>query len=602
MTTIKLRRGTSAQWTSVNPVLAAGEPGLDTTVGRMKIGDGVAPWSDLEFITWDSETLTAQLVPKEDRALVRDNVVFPGRKVITVDGRDFYIKGVNLGLNGASFFESWTSLWDGPRFHEALDNIAKAGFNTVRIIGHFRAYLDAPERYKTRMHGLFEKARSLGLKVIYEFLCNATAPHDLVNWYMYIDSYKAMFTDLTEGYIGDPMVLAWGVGNELHAAGEAPVASMMEIIRNFAPWIKSQDPDTYVTASQAIAGLYEEAFEKIAATDPYVDLHAIHVYLSPSTVHFGRDAFQAWCDATKKPVYINEFGANTGASAGGPWIGGKDAQASFLRMFRRHVAESDLNGVIFWKAFNNPASQARMGLWDDDDTPTPQLDEAMRFPDRRISGVREAIDHRPHPVLSDTFDRAPSADTIGPTTVGKVTPEVVTSGTAAGIRADGGLYISAKNGSTSDKIVWDCGTARNCPLFEAEFVAPTADTIVGLLWDWTDATNFMFLRFVQMSGFPKNNQIVVGRMVNGTQTDYGNAYTLPGLADAAYPRRVRLSIRLIQDGSKRWLYPAAYGIALPRLDISNGPAPSTKRGVLFPSVSDGWLASIRSYEEGRVAP
>ena len=44
---IQMRRGTAAQWASVNPVLAAGEWGLDTTNRIVKIGDGVTAWASL---------------------------------------------------------------------------------------------------------------------------------------------------------------------------------------------------------------------------------------------------------------------------------------------------------------------------------------------------------------------------------------------------------------------------------------------------------------------------------------------------------------------------------------------------------------------------
>lgn len=47
MTTIKLRRGTATQWTTADPVLAAGEPGLTTDGGLLKFGDGTTPWSTL---------------------------------------------------------------------------------------------------------------------------------------------------------------------------------------------------------------------------------------------------------------------------------------------------------------------------------------------------------------------------------------------------------------------------------------------------------------------------------------------------------------------------------------------------------------------------
>lgn len=43
----QLRRGTSDSWASANPVLLAGEPGVDTTTDVLKIGDGVTAWAGL---------------------------------------------------------------------------------------------------------------------------------------------------------------------------------------------------------------------------------------------------------------------------------------------------------------------------------------------------------------------------------------------------------------------------------------------------------------------------------------------------------------------------------------------------------------------------
>lgn len=49
MTTFRfqLRRGTSAEWAAADPVLSAGEPGVDLDTGEQRIGDGVSPWSQL---------------------------------------------------------------------------------------------------------------------------------------------------------------------------------------------------------------------------------------------------------------------------------------------------------------------------------------------------------------------------------------------------------------------------------------------------------------------------------------------------------------------------------------------------------------------------
>ena len=50
---IQVRRGTTAEWAAASPVvLAAGEPGYDTTLKMLKFGDGATEWASLE-----SETL-----------------------------------------------------------------------------------------------------------------------------------------------------------------------------------------------------------------------------------------------------------------------------------------------------------------------------------------------------------------------------------------------------------------------------------------------------------------------------------------------------------------------------------------------------------------
>jgi len=46
---IQLRKGTAAQWTSANPILASGEVGYETDTGKQKIGDGMTAWTALAY-------------------------------------------------------------------------------------------------------------------------------------------------------------------------------------------------------------------------------------------------------------------------------------------------------------------------------------------------------------------------------------------------------------------------------------------------------------------------------------------------------------------------------------------------------------------------
>lgn len=67
--TIQLRRDSAADWTSVNPTLAQGEPGVETDTGRFKIGDGVTDWNTLAYAIADADLSGTQPLDPELSAL-----------------------------------------------------------------------------------------------------------------------------------------------------------------------------------------------------------------------------------------------------------------------------------------------------------------------------------------------------------------------------------------------------------------------------------------------------------------------------------------------------------------------------------------------------
>ena len=52
---IQMRRGTSSEWNSADPILNEGEIGYNTTLGQIKIGDGTSQWSALTYLATESE-------------------------------------------------------------------------------------------------------------------------------------------------------------------------------------------------------------------------------------------------------------------------------------------------------------------------------------------------------------------------------------------------------------------------------------------------------------------------------------------------------------------------------------------------------------------
>lgn len=56
---ISIKKGTKDDWEEYNPVLQAGEIAYDSTLGEIKVGDGVHRFTDLRYIgqTWESNKI-----------------------------------------------------------------------------------------------------------------------------------------------------------------------------------------------------------------------------------------------------------------------------------------------------------------------------------------------------------------------------------------------------------------------------------------------------------------------------------------------------------------------------------------------------------------
>jgi hypothetical protein len=65
-TVIKLRRDSSANWETANPVLSAGEPGLDIDTNQLKLGDGVTEWIDLPYTSGAGGRVEVSATAPED--------------------------------------------------------------------------------------------------------------------------------------------------------------------------------------------------------------------------------------------------------------------------------------------------------------------------------------------------------------------------------------------------------------------------------------------------------------------------------------------------------------------------------------------------------
>lgn len=98
--TIKLRRDTAAAWTAANPILAAGEPGLETDTDLIKYGDGVTAWNSLGYSAI-SGAVGGDLVPVLDNTYSLGNATNRWRDVF-VAGNSIYVGNLILSDDGSN--------------------------------------------------------------------------------------------------------------------------------------------------------------------------------------------------------------------------------------------------------------------------------------------------------------------------------------------------------------------------------------------------------------------------------------------------------------------------------------------------------------------
>ena len=98
-TRIKLRRDTAANWTANNPILAAGEPGLETDTGKTKYGDGTTAWTGLGYAT-------GGITPREQIGYFNFHGTVPSEGPV-----DLWFEGVETDPAGNAYYVGGQYEW-----------------------------------------------------------------------------------------------------------------------------------------------------------------------------------------------------------------------------------------------------------------------------------------------------------------------------------------------------------------------------------------------------------------------------------------------------------------------------------------------------------
>jgi len=83
-TRIQVRRGTTSEWNTADPILNEGEIGYNSTLGQIKVGDGSSLWSELDYIVSSSslDTSLGSYIPDSEKSAVNGVAELDGSKNI----------------------------------------------------------------------------------------------------------------------------------------------------------------------------------------------------------------------------------------------------------------------------------------------------------------------------------------------------------------------------------------------------------------------------------------------------------------------------------------------------------------------------------------
>lgn len=138
---LQFRRGTAAQWTAANPVLAAGEMGLETDTTFFKVGDGTTAWSSLSYgpisgIPTDGSITANKLATDAvTTTKIQNNAVTQGKLASTLSGITICTSTTRPAspFTGQAIFETNTNKFN------IYNGSSWIGVSTVRKVAAFTA-------------------------------------------------------------------------------------------------------------------------------------------------------------------------------------------------------------------------------------------------------------------------------------------------------------------------------------------------------------------------------------------------------------------------------------------------------------------------------
>lgn len=164
---IQIRKGTSAQWTAANPILAVGEPGFETDTGVLKIGDGTSTWGSLSSVSGGSVDLKPYCVTATSGGTITGS----GGSALTATLSTEQVTNANYSLSSNQITVTDAGTYQISYAVETVDVDATGGPRD-----QFQAWIEADSVEITQSRaGDYHREQSGGGGISNSFICSLSA-------------------------------------------------------------------------------------------------------------------------------------------------------------------------------------------------------------------------------------------------------------------------------------------------------------------------------------------------------------------------------------------------------------------------------------------
>lgn len=155
---IQLRRDTAANWTSYNPILRAGEVGIETDTQRLKIGDGTSTWSARPYVNVLPSELTELSQDAVNSALSAGNGI---TKVYDDNANTITISVDTSVIANKTYVDNAVSsvLDSAPELLNTLNELAAAIGDDPQFFTTVATNLSNHQADTTNIHGIADTSK-----------------------------------------------------------------------------------------------------------------------------------------------------------------------------------------------------------------------------------------------------------------------------------------------------------------------------------------------------------------------------------------------------------------------------------------------------------